>query len=150
MKHKGYFGIGCIGIKTPHNFARLCRSALIMGADFTFLIGTRFKQDSSDTAKSWRHLPLFEYKDFGDFNKHRPYNCNLIGVELMELARSVKNFVHPKQACYLLGAEDFGLSEEAIDACQEIIRLPGDISLNISVAGSIVLFDRITKADNFS
>ena len=28
------------------------------------MIGTRFKRQSSDTQKSWRHLPLFEYENF--------------------------------------------------------------------------------------
>jgi len=68
-----------------------------------------------------------------------------VGIELIESAIPIKEFKHPKQACYLLGAEDHGLTKEAIEACQEIIYLPGERSLNVSVAGSIVIFDRINK-----
>lgn len=147
MKQKGYFGIGCIGMKTADNYGTLFRTAQIMSADFIFLIGTRFKKQASDTMKSWRHLPLFEYDTFADFNKHRPYDCRLVGVELTESSIPLKDYKHPKQACYLLGAEDNGLTKEAIEACQEIIILPGERSMNVAVAGSIVLYDRVTKCD---
>ena len=145
MKKNGYFGIGCIGMKTSENYGTLFRTAQIMGADFIFLIGARFKRQSSDTMKSWKHVPLFEYETFADFNKHRPYACMLVGIELTENSIPIKDYTHPKQACYLLGAEDYGLTNEAIKACQEIIILPGERSLNVAVAGSIVLFDRINK-----
>lgn len=145
MKRNGYFGIGCLNMKTSMNYGTLFRTAQVFGADFIFLIGNRFKKQASDTAKSWRHLPLYEYENFELFNKHRPYDCRLVGIELMDVATPIIGFKHPKQACYLLGAEDAGLTKEAIDNCQELVYLPGEMSLNVSVAGSIVLFDRINK-----
>ena len=95
--------------------------------------------------KSYKHIPVFEYENFADFNQHRPYGCQLIGVEMTQLATPIKKFVHPKQCCYLLGAEDTGLTQEAIQNCQSVIYLPGQHSLNVAVAGSIVIFDRINK-----
>ncbi len=145
MNKNGYFGIGCMGMKTSDNYGTLFRTAQIFEADFIFLIGARFKRQSSDTMKSWRHMPLFEYATFNDFNNNRPYDCMLIGIELHKTAFPIKNYTHPKQACYLLGAEDNGLSIDAINNCNELIILPGERSLNVSVAGSIVLYDRISK-----
>lgn len=145
MRDSGYFGIGCLNMKNSDNYGTLFRTAQIFGADFIFLIGPRFKQQQSDTMNSWKHIPTFEYNDFNDFNAHRPYGCKLVGIELIESATPIKDFVHPKSACYLLGAEDFGLSKDAISACNEIVYLPGERSLNVSVAGSIVIFDRIQK-----
>jgi tRNA G18 (ribose-2'-O)-methylase SpoU len=145
MKKNGYFGIGCLNMKTSMNYGTLFRTAQVFDADFIFLIGSRFKRQASDTMKSWKHLPLFEYENFEDFNNHRPYDCELIGIELTETATPIKDFKHPKQACYLLGAEDNGLSKEAIQKCQKVVYLPGERSLNVSVAGSIVLYDRINK-----
>lgn len=146
MRSKGYFGIGVFNMKNSLNYGTLFRTAQIFDADFIFLIGARFKMQASDTMKSWKHIPLFEYSNFADFNKHRPFDCPLIGIELVETAQMLSDFVHPKQACYLLGAEDNGLSKEVIAACQKIIKLPGERSLNVSVAGSIVLYDRISKS----
>lgn len=147
MKDKrGYHGIGCVNMKTHFNYGTLFRTAQILGCDFMFLIGKRFQRQPSDTMKSWKHIPLFEYDNFDDFNKHRPYDCRLIGIELMESATALSEFIHPERACYLLGAEDHGLTNEAVDHCQEIIYLPGERSLNVAVAGSIVLYDREVKS----
>ncbi len=127
------------------NYGTLFRTAQIFDADFIFLIGSRFKEQSSDTMKSSRHIPTFIYKDFKDFNEHRPHGCELIGVELIKSATPIQEFKHPKRACYLLGAEDNGLTQQAIEHCQEIVFLPGEQSLNVSVAGSIVIYDRYLK-----
>lgn len=145
MKQNGYFGIGCLNMKTETNYGTLFRTAQIFGADFIFLIGHRFKHMPTDTMGSYRHMPLFQFKDFEDFNAHRPFDCRLIGIELTENAIPLKDFEHPKNACYILGAEDNGLTRQMIDSCQKIIVLPGERSLNVAVAGSIVLYDRISK-----
>ena len=147
MNKNGYFGIGVECMKNVINYGTLFRTAQIFEADFIFLIGKRFKTQSSDTMKSWRHMPLYQYSDFNDFNKHRPYNCKLIGIELDEKATPISEFKHPKQAIYLLGAEDNGISKNALKQCQELIVLPGERSVNVSVAGSIVIYDRITKGE---
>jgi tRNA G18 (ribose-2'-O)-methylase SpoU len=123
----------------------LFRTAQILNADFLFIIGNRFKKHSADTMKAYRHLPVYSYDNFDDFNEHRPYNCKLIGIELMENAIMLNDYKHPKQACYLLGSEDNGLTKKAIVNCQDIIKLPGERSMNVSVAGSIVIYDRIIK-----
>ena len=141
----GYFGIGIENIKNEVNYGTLFRSAQIFGASYIFTIGNRFKKQSSDTTKSWKNIPTFNYKTIEDFNNNRPYNCPLIGIELDSKTHKLSTFIHPKQCCYLLGAEDHGLSKEAYKYCQTFIVLPGKVSLNVSVAGSIVMYDRISK-----
>ena len=145
MRDSGYFGIGCVGMKTHHNYGTLFRTAQVLNADFIFLIGSRFSRQPSDTMKSWRHVPLFEYNNFDDFQKHRPYDCMLIGVEIAKESVDIVDFSHPKRACYLLGAEDNGIPRDILNRCQHVIKLPGERSLNVSVAGSIVIYDRISK-----
>jgi len=145
MKDNGYFGIGCWNMKHDHNYGTLFRTAQVFGADFIFFIGTRFKKQASDTMQSWRHIPLFVYKDFPEFNANRPFGCRLIGIEMSDNATPLKDFEHPEQAAYLLGSEDIGLSHNVLNLCQDVVYLPGEKSLNVAVAGSIVLYDRITK-----
>jgi len=146
MRKNGFFGIGCFNMKNNLNYGTLFRTAQIFNADFIFLIGKRFKRQSSDSMNSAKHMPLYEYSDINDFNGHRPYSCKLIGIELLQTAIPLKEYNHPKRACYLLGAEDNGLSELSISYCDDIVYLPGERSLNVSVAGSIVLYDRISKS----
>jgi tRNA G18 (ribose-2'-O)-methylase SpoU len=141
----GYFGIGIYQAKTEHNIGTLFRSALVFGADFIFVIGKRYKVQSSDTYKTTTHLPFYEYLTFEDFYKNMPKGAQLVGIEITDNAREIKNYCHPKQAIYLLGAEDSGIPNTILDRCVDIVKLPGKQCLNVSTAGSIVLFDRVNK-----
>ena len=142
---KGFYGIGIINGKTVENVGTLWRSANLMGAKFIFTIGKRYKRQASDTMKSFRHIPLFQYETFDDFFKSLPYGCQLVGIELNKNSEQIHSFSHPKSCVYLLGAEDNGLPEKAIMKCHKLVQLPGERSMNVSVAGSIVMFDRINK-----
>lgn len=142
---RGYFGIGIENPKTIENVGTLWRSAFIMGAAFIFTIGTRIKQQCSDTVKAYKYIPYFRYDNFEDFNKSIPYDCPLIGIENIDKSQPIENYRHPERCIYLLGSEDNGLSKQAISKCKDLIILPGTYCLNVSVAGSLVLYDRITK-----
>lgn len=146
---RGYFGIGIENGKTKVNLGTLWRSAHNMGASFIFTIGQRYSMQASDTTKAYRSIPLYNYLTFGEFYEHLPYDCRLIGVEYPhEKARSLKDFVHPPRCAYLLGGEDCGLSKRALDKCWQIIMIPGSTlktSLNVATAGSIIMYDRISK-----
>ena len=142
---RGYFGIGVFHGKNEQNIGTLWRSANIMGADFIFTIGKRYQRQCSDTMKTPRHIPLFNYKDFEDFVAHIPYDCPVVAVELDEDSIPIKRYVHPERCIYLLGAEDTGIPKKILDKCRDIVQLPGDCCMNVSVAGSIVMYDRINK-----
>ncbi len=145
MKDRGFYGVGVFMPKTEHNYWSLFRTAQILDADFLFVIGPRFRVHPADVMASYRHIPTFSFWDFRDFNAHRPFDCRLVGVELQEGACEVSRYNHPKRATYLLGAEDNGLSKECLAHCQDVIKLHGSRSMNVAVAGSIVLYDRFCK-----
>lgn len=140
----GYFGIGIYQGKTAENIGTLWRTADLMGASFVFTIGRRYKVQASDTMKTTKHIPLYHYETFFEFYKHMPIGAKLIGIETLTVT-PIKQFIHPKQAIYLLGSEDNGLPEYVIEKCHEVVILPGRRSMNVAVAGSIVMFDRVNK-----
>lgn len=142
---RGYFGIGIENTKTEMNIGTLWRSAHIMGASFIFTIGKRYKKQPSDTMKSWRAIPLYTYADFDEFYNILPYDCQLVGVELDEKAIPVERFVHPERCIYLLGAEDHGLTRNALNGCHKLVQLPGSYCMNVAVAGSLIMYDRSHK-----
>ena len=144
-KGRGYFGIGIYGVKTSANIGSLWRTADIFGAGFMFVIGKRYSAMKTDTRKSYRHIPLFEYESFEIFKSSLPVDSKLVGVELDDSSSPVMAYQHPERAVYLLGAEDFGLPAEVIAACDDIVQLPGAAALNVSVAVSIVIYDRLLK-----
>lgn len=145
LNHRGYFGIGIENTKSELNVGTLWRSASIMGANFIFTIGRRYKKQSSDTMKSWKHIPLYGYETFDEFYKTMPHDCLLTGIEISDKSISIIEFKHPERCIYLLGAEDNGLSNESIEKCHRIVQLPGQYCMNVAVAGSIVMYDRYYK-----
>lgn len=144
-KEERYFGIGIYKSKTSENVGTLWRTAFIYGASFIFVIDAKYKKQSSDVLKVWSKIPLFQFETIEAFLQTVPYSCKVIGIEMDERATPIKNFVHPERAVYLLGSENNGLTNELKNKCQELIVLPGDVSVNVAVAGSITIFDRINK-----
>ena len=132
---RGYFGIGVENLKTKVNLGTLWRSAYCLGASFIFVIGTRYKKQSSDTVKAYRHIPLYQYDNSDHFLNSRPYDCMLVGVEITDKAREIYDYHHPEKALYVLGAEDSSLT--FLDKCQSVIKIPSLYCLNVAVAGSI-------------
>lgn len=143
--NRGYFGIGVFHPKKEENVGTLFRSAMALGAGFIFTIGRRYRQQSSDTCASHKYIPLFNYVDYDDFKRHSPINCPIVAIELSPDSRPIKNFVHPERCIYLLGAEDHGLPPKILESCYTSVVLPGKICLNVSVAGSLIMFDRVNK-----
>lgn len=141
----GYYAIGIYKHKTEHNIGTLWRSSYILGASYIFTVGKKYKKQTSDVVRTWSRIPLFHYDTFEDLLNNIPYDCRLIGVEIDDTAIALKDFEHPKRAIYLLGSEDFGLPEEVKQKCHQLIRLPGNSSLNVAVTGSIIMNDRVQK-----
>jgi len=142
---RGFFAVGIEGTKNGINVGTLWRSANIFGAAYIFTVGKRYWHQSSDTMKTWKHIPLFHYGDLKDFIDHLPHDCRLVGIEMEKEAASLEDYTHWERSIYLLGAEDSGLSEKALEVCHDLVVLPGKVSLNVSTAGSIVMYDRVSK-----
>lgn len=149
QRRRGFYGIGIEYPRTAANIGTLWRSAQIMHADFMFVIGQRYQSVCTDTLKSWKHIPLFEFESFEHFHKSMPKDAKLVGIELDARSVPLTTYRHPQRAVYLLGSERDGLSAEALEHCNDVIQIPGEYSLNVSVAGSIVLYDRLLKNGSF-
>lgn len=137
-----YFGIGIQNGKTPENLGVLWRSAQNLGASFIFTIGNRYAKQACDTHNAVKAMPYYHYNNFEDFYNHLPKGTRLVGVELTEQAIPLETFNHPRRCVYLLGAEDHGLSKAAIEKSHFLVKFKSQLSLNVSVAGSIVMYDR--------
>lgn len=147
-KPRGFFAMGIFHGRTPQNLGTLWRSAHMYDAAFIFTIGARYKAQASDTPRTPRHIPLFNFLTFDDLIEHLPDSCPVVGIELDPRAHMLGSYVHPERACYLLGAEDHGLPPGIADRCHQIVQIEGPKpqSLNVSVAGSLVMHDRWMRA----
>ncbi len=145
MSERGFYGIGIVGSKTPINVGTLWRSAGILGAAFMFTAGRRYPQQASDTIKAWRHTPFFEFDTADELFSAIPKGCVPVAVEMDDRARPLAKLVHPERAVYILGAEDTGIPQRILRRCKHVVSIPGEHSLNVAVAGSIVLYDRLAR-----
>lgn len=149
---RGYFGVAVYHPKTAANVGTLWRSANAYGAAFLATVGHRYYPQASDTCRSPNHVPLHHYADLDDLLAHLPHSCPLIGVELTETAVRLDEFEHPLRALYLLGAEDHGLPAAVLERCHRVVRVPAGVtwSLNVAIAGSLVVYDRWLKRERVS
>lgn len=145
---RGYFAVGIYGCKTEANIGTLWRSATLYGAAFVFTVGRRYSRQASDTPNTPLHTPLFHFSTVEDLREHLPNAAPLVGVELDPRGRTLSGYGHPERAVYLLGAEDNGLPLQVLDQCHSVIQIETVLpqSMNVAVAGSIILHDRYVKA----
>ena len=138
----GYFEIGVYHVRSKCNIGTLYRSAYQLGASGLFTIGKRYERQPGDTYNATRHIPLRHFLTFDEWRAQRPIGAALIGVEIG--GTPLAGFSHPRQAIYLLGAEDRGLPPEILEQCDTVVSLEAvrNASYNVAVAGSIVMYDR--------
>ncbi len=144
---RGYFGVGVEGVSKPFNVGNLMRSAHAFGARFIFTIAAEYSGAGSDTAKTHEHLPFYQFDSVAELNL--PGGCALVGVELMDKAVDLPAFPHPLNAAYVLGPERGALSSALIGRCDHVVRIPARFSINLGVAGAIVLYDRMLALGRF-
>ena len=72
-----------------------------------------------------------------------------MGVEITDDAVELPRFRHPTRAAYVFGAERFSLSPQVLKACEFVIRIPTRFSINVGMAGAIVLYDRMLNLGGY-
>ena len=141
----GFFGVGILNNANDFNVGTLWRSAYVLGAAFLFTVIRKYEPQSSDVTHAWTNVPLYHYASVGELKAHLPRSTQLIGVEMAAGALPLAGFEHPLRAVYLLGNEKRGLDAHHLEDCAQVVSLPGTFSLNVAVAGSIVMYDRVVK-----
>ena len=141
---KGYFGIGVEGVSKAMNVGTLFRTAHAFGASFVFTVRAQYNRREggrSDTSDTPRSVPTYHFADLADFRL--PQGCRLVGIEISDEAIELPSFRHPRQAAYVLGAEREGLSTEMQALCDHVVKIPTRFSVNLGVAGALVMYDRL-------
>ncbi|MGB0747633.1 MAG: RNA methyltransferase [Magnetospiraceae bacterium] len=148
---KGYFGIGVEGVSKARNTGALFRTAHAFGAGFVFTIGAAYEKGAggrADTTRSEGQVPFYSFPDLPALVL--PQGCDLVGVELLDDAVDLPSFRHPRRAAYVLGPEKGSLSPEISARCDHFIRIPTQFCVNLSVAGAIVMYDRLISLGRFA
>lgn len=147
---RGYFAVGVDGISKAMNLGNLMRITHAFGGSFFFSVNakTKYKDTAdSDTSHSYRALPTYNYASAEDCRL--PVGCALVGVEITEDAQELPRFRHPQRAAYLLGAERNSISPEMLARCDLVVKIPMRFSINVGMAGAIVLYDRMINLGGY-
>jgi tRNA G18 (ribose-2'-O)-methylase SpoU len=146
---RGYFAVGVDGISKPMNLGNLLRIAHAFGASFFFTVDARvaLPEAISDTSKADGHVPMYQ---FGSADELRlPEGCKLVGVEITDDAVELPSFRHPARAAYIFGSERLSLSDGVLRNCEHVVKIPTRFSINVGMAGAIVMYDRMLTLGRF-
>lgn len=141
---RGYFAIGAEGISKPMNLGALMRTANAFGAAFVFSVKAEDRTKiayKSDTSRTFKNLPYYQWETHDEM--HFPKGLQMVGIELTETAVELPEFRHPRMAAYVLGPERGNLSDEMIARCDHVIKIPTKFCINVSLAGALVMYDRV-------
>lgn len=148
---RGYFAIGAEGISKAMNLGSLMRSAHAFGASFLFTVSAAYPRGqgkNSDTSDAEGQVPLYAFADVASLVL--PRGCRLVGVEISDEAVALPSFHHPRCAAYVFGPERGSLSSEMARRCDYLVRIPTRFSLNVGIAGAIVMYDRTASLGRFA
>ena len=147
---RGYFGIGVESVSKIRNVGALMRTAHAFDASFVLTVTPAVSMSAlkqTYTAETAKHVPFYVLEHLDDLNL--PRGCQMVGVELVEDAVELPSFRHPERAVYILGPEGGSLSAETLAKCDHLVKIPTKFCINVSVAGAVILYDRMLSYGRF-
>jgi tRNA(Leu) C34 or U34 (ribose-2'-O)-methylase TrmL len=139
--------------KYIHNLGNVVRACSCFGAKAVIFTGNRLTLGTSWENEKYR-LPreerMKDYKKIQIIRDEYPFNrfpkgIVPVAVEKRENSENLVNFEHPKNAVYVFGPEDGGISQTFLRHCHRFVIIPSIHCTNLSAAVYIVLYDRMAK-----
>lgn len=138
----GFSAIGLFNPKDKNNIGSVLRCAGNFNVSMVAASGKRYAVACTDTMKAHRSIPLIEVDDLKDII---PYDCVPVAVDLVEDARNIIDYTHPKSAFYIFGPEDGTLGDKVLSWCRDKIYVPTNYCMNLAGTVHVVLYDRMLK-----
>ena len=142
--------------KYPTNISKTLRSvSAFLGGGQVWFTGTRAVRDLAYAKRLPREERMKGYKSVSLLQHNRPLHVlDRLGavpvcVELVPGAVDLPYFEHPENAVYIFGPEDGSVSKGLRHACHYFVKIPTAQCLNLAMAVSVVLYDRVAKLGNF-
>ncbi len=142
-------GFACIGLfnpKSPENVGVILRAAGCYDVNSVFYTGKRYARARdfvTDTKKVHQKIPLIGVDDLKEVI---PFGARTVAIELIEGAKPLMDYQHPKNAFYVFGPEDGSLNKEVVDWCDDVIYIPTIGCMNLAATVNVVLYDRMAKS----
>ena len=140
-------------VEKPHNLSAILRSCDAVGALEAHAVNfegrTRTFNSTAQGSQKW--VALHDHPTIGDAVSHlKSRGFRLFGTHLGVDARDYRACDFTGPTAFVLGAEKWGLSEEARDLMDEALYIPmrGMVqSLNVSVATATLMFEALRQRE---
>lgn len=142
----GFAAIALVNPKKSANVGGVMRAAHCFRASLVVLAGSRpsnyIKKIPADVTKTWTHLPVLQVDDPVMVT---PFGAELVAVEIVEGAKQLHDFKHPKRGYYLFGPEDGSISKDLLEKCTHKVQIDTRHCMNLAATVNVVLYDRLAK-----
>jgi tRNA G18 (ribose-2'-O)-methylase SpoU len=143
------FAVAAWQISKEHNVGSLVRTAHATACSQVILIGEReWNREAARTAEQFTEIVHLPDDPDRVLNHIAAHGWQPVAIELDDRAVNLFDVTYPERPCFLLGAELGGLPAELLDRSDPIVQIPqwGLVpSLNLAVAGSIVVYDYLRQ-----
>ncbi|CAA0107801.1 tRNA (cytidine(34)-2'-O)-methyltransferase [BD1-7 clade bacterium] len=142
-------GFACIGLsnpKNPENVGIILRAAGCYGVNSVFYSGQRYqkaREFMTNTQKVHERIPIIHSQDLRD---SVPLGATVVAIELVEGAKPLIEYEHPKNAFYVFGPEDGSLKDDVLAWCDDVVYIPTIGCMNLAATANVVLYDRMAKS----
>lgn len=145
---RGYAAIGLFKPKTKANVGAVLRAADVYGASMVAIEGARGDaiRIGTNVTKAHRRIPTFTPENLMDV---RPFDCQLVVIDLIEGATPLPEFKHPERAMYVFGPEDGTLGHRHTSIAQHVVYVPGHCCMNLAASVNVILYDRMVKRNEW-
>ena len=138
-------------VEKPHNLSAILRSCDAVGALEAHVVSLdgRPRTFNSTAQGSQKWVPLLDHPDTATAIRHlKDRGFRLYGTHLGVRARDYRDCDFTGPTAFVLGAEKWGLTDQARDLMDEALFIPmrGMVqSLNVSVATATLLFEALRQ-----
>lgn len=146
------FFLAVDGIEDPQNLGAIARSALLAGCNGLIVPERGTASIGSGATKAaagaFSMLPVAPVSNLSSaFATLKRENVWIVGADANG-GKSPWRLKLTGPICFVLGSEAEGLSRQSLDALDDRVCIPtpgGDLSLNVSSAASVLLFERVRQ-----
>ncbi len=140
---RGTFGIGVEPVSKAINVGNLFRSAHALGTSFGFTAAAcaRTEGVKSEPSDTPGRVPFYRFPDVESMAL--PEGCGLLGAEPVDEADELPSFRLRRCCADVPGAERGRLSPAGAGRRHFVVRMPTRFSLNVGIAGAIVIDHRL-------
>lgn len=141
---RGFSAIGLFRPKDKANVGAVMRAAHVYGAAMVAVEGARGSalRHAANTSAAHRHIPTFTPENLLDA---RPFDCQVVVVDLIPGAVAMPDFRHPDRAFYIFGPEDGTIDKRHTNFAQHVVYVPGKHCMNLAATVNVTLYDRMVK-----